>query len=69
MDEDDESAALAHQQELELQERMQRCRQLTKELNDETKLFNESTRTFWDNLKRYEQERYDDAYHGKRNRR
>lgn len=53
VDEDDEMAALAHQQELE-----ERCRQLQKELNDETKVFEETNKQFWDNLRTYEQERH-----------
>ena len=49
MDEDDQMAAEAHQQELEAQERETRCRRLQKELTDETKLFEESAQAFWDN--------------------
>jgi hypothetical protein len=73
-DEDDQMAAEAHQQELEARRweeenaAIARCRQLTRELNNETKLFEEYTTAVWERIRTYEQERYD-GDHGKRHRR
>ncbi len=73
MDEDDTDAALAHQQELEARRAeeetlIQRCRIRQDELRESIRLFDEYTKAFWDNLRLYEQERYDGNY-GKRQRR
>lgn len=54
MDEDDQAAAEAHQQQLEQREREEHCRQLQHELIDETKIFEENNRSFWQRIRSIE---------------
>lgn len=52
MDEDTEAAAW-HQFSQEEREREERCRQLQRELIDETKVFDENNRAFWQRNRSY----------------
>lgn len=52
MDEDTEAAAW-HQISQEEREREERCRQLQRELIDETKVFDENNRAFWQRTRSY----------------
>ena len=54
MDDDDQMAAEAHQQELEAREREERCRRLQRELIDETKIFDEHNKAFWQRIRSIE---------------
>lgn len=53
MDEDTEAAAW-HQVEQEQREREERCRRLQRELIDETKVFEENNRSFWQRIRSIE---------------
>lgn len=52
MDDDDQSAAEAHQQELEHQELEERCRRLQKELRDEMRIFERETTEHHERVRR-----------------
>lgn len=53
VDEDTEAAAW-HQVEQEQREREERCRRLQRELIDETKVFEENNRSFWQRIRSIE---------------
>jgi hypothetical protein len=52
VDDDDQSAAEAHQQELEQRELEERCRRLRIELRDETRLFERETNEHHERVRR-----------------
>jgi hypothetical protein len=61
VDEDDQMAAMAHQEELERRHAeedaaLERSRVLTRELNDETRIFQEHSRMFWERFHAHKQE-------------